>query len=167
MIRRLMTAATLGLMFLIGPGFLAANSAEAHGVGYKESDLRPISLEFFYSTGELMSYLEAKVFSPSDERVAYQSGRTDEDGRFAFTPNKAGQWRVVVKDDEGHLAEATIDVTQEFLEGGAPDGDSGAVVQAKPAVPEGMDLYIRAGLGISILFNIAAFIKLARRKKAV
>ena len=166
MLGRLKKAALLGLMLVIGPGFVVAGPAHAHGVGYKESEIRPISLEFFYSTGELMSYLEAKVFSPADEKIAYQSGRTDEDGRFAFTPNRVGQWKVVVKDEEGHMAEAKIDVTQEFLDGGSEPGEPGTGIQAQAAVPVGMDLYLRVGLGISLLFNIAAFVSLARRKKA-
>ncbi len=158
----------LGLTVIVGLSLLASKGAEAHGVGYKESELRPISLEFFYSTGELMSYLEAKVFSPSDEKVAYQSGRTDEDGRFAFTPNKPGAWRVVVTDDEGHRAEAQIDVTEELMKAGASAAaGAGSAVREKKAAPEGLDLYLRAGLGVSLLFNIASLVLLARRRKAV
>ncbi len=143
----------------------AAVRADAHGVGYSESSLRPVALDFFYSTGELMSFLKAEVFSPSDDKAAYQSGRTDEEGRFAFIPNKPGKWRVVVNDDDGHRAEATVDVTQEFLAGGAAGG-VGSLVQEKKAAPEGPELYLRAGLGVSLLFNIAAFVLLARRRKA-
>jgi nickel transport protein len=105
-----------------------------------------------------MSYLEAKVFSPRDEKFAFQSGRTDEDGRFAFTPNAPGQWRVVVRDEEGHLAEAKVDVEQ--------NGVESREIVSKAAVPEGMDLVVKAGLGISVLFNAAAFWSLARRGKA-
>lgn len=158
-------AAALGLAALIALS-AAAVRAEAHGVGYTESSLKPVSLEFFYSTGDLMSYLEAKVFSPSDEKIAYQSGRTDEEGRFAFTPNKPGEWRIVVVDDEGHRAEAAVDVTEEFLKAEAPIGGAAPVVAEKKAAPEGLELYLRAGLGVSLLFNIAAFVLLARRGRA-
>lgn len=157
-------AVVLGLAALIGLGVAAVRS-DAHGVGYSESSLKPIALDFFYSTGELMNYLEAKVFSPEDEKVAHQSGRTDAGGRFAFTPDKPGTWRVVVNDDDGHRAEATIEVTQEFLAGGPAEG-AGPLVQEKKAAPEGLDLYLRAGLGVSLLFNIAAFVLLVRRRKA-
>ena len=153
--------AMLGLAIAAGLG-LFAGMAWAHGVGYQESDLRPVALDFVYSTGELMSYLKAEVFSPSDEKIAYQSGRTDAGGHFAFVPDKPGKWRVVVNDDDGHRAEAEIDVTQEFMSGGA----AGGIVQEKKAAPEGLDLYLRAGLGVSLLFNVAAFVLLARRGKA-
>ena len=154
--------AVLGLAVAAGLSFFAG-TVSAHGVGYQESDLRSVALDFFYSTGELMSYLKAEVFSPSDEKIAYQSGRTDAGGRFAFVPDKPGKWRVVVNDDDGHRAEAEIDVTQEFMSGGA----AGGIVQEKKAAPEGLDLYLRAGLGVSLLFNIAAFVLLFRRRRTV
>ena len=154
--------AVLGLAVAAGLG-LFAGTASAHGVGYQESDLRSVALDFFYSTGELMSYLKAEVFSPSDEKIAYQSGRTDAGGRFAFVPDKPGTWRVVVNDDDGHRAEAKVDVTQEFMSGGA----AGGIVEEKKAAPEGLDLYLRAGLGVSLLFNIAVFVLLFRRKRTV
>ena len=106
--------AVLGLAVAAGLG-LFAGMASAHGVNYQESGLRPVALDFFYSTGELMSYLKAEVFSPSDEKIAYQSGRTDAGGRFAFVPDKPGKWRVVVNDDDGHRAAAAVDGAQELM----------------------------------------------------
>jgi nickel transport protein len=161
MLRRLKyKMAAAGLIFVIGPA-VVSKTAFAHGTGYRQSEKKPISLEFSYSTGETMSYLEAKVFSPKDEKFAFQSGRTDEDGRFAFTPNARGWWRVVVRDGEGHLAEAKIDVTQEFLEARSEAG----VVAPKAAAPEGLDLTVRSALGVSLLFNFAAFVSFVRRGK--
>ncbi|MDR3265841.1 MAG: DUF2914 domain-containing protein [Synergistaceae bacterium] len=166
-LRRLKRAATVvGLIFAIGP--ISASVAFAHGTGYRQSDRRPISLEFYYSTGETMSYLEAKVFSPADEKFAFQSGRTDEDGRFAFTPNAPGRWRVVVRDEEGHLAEAAVDVARDLPNATGDGGDSAIssnAVVPKAAVPEGADLFVRAALGVSILFNVAALLSSVRRGK--
>ena len=39
--------AVLGLAVAAGLGFFAG-TASAHGVGYQESDLRPVALDFFY-----------------------------------------------------------------------------------------------------------------------
>ncbi len=81
--------------------FLAISSETfAHGTGYRRSELESVPLEFFYSTGEIMSYCEFKIYSPSDDKFAYQSGRTDENGRVSFIPNVSGLWRAVVND--GH-----------------------------------------------------------------
>ena len=162
------TAILIGLAFTAAPVFVSC-PAHAHGTGYRLSDKKSLSLEFSYSTGETMSYLEAKVFSPRDEKFAFQSGRTDEAGRFAFTPDAPGLWRLVVRDEEGHLAEAEIEVPPELLEGGetAASVETSAAVVSGSGAPRGMRLALNAALGVSVIFNIAAFVSLRRRAKAV
>ena len=137
-----------GLIFLCGEAF-------AHGTGYRHSALKAVALEFMYSTGEAMSYREARVFSPNDDKFAWQSGRTDERGRFAFVPNAAGMWRIIVRDEEGHQCEASILISGEGLEVSGGEAES--------SIPNGMELFIRALLGVSVIFNIAMII---RRKNA-
>ena len=134
--------------------------AFAHGVGYREISLKSIPLEFFYSTGEKMSYCEVKVFSPDDLKFAVQSGRTDEKGRFAFIPDVSGDWRVIVKDNEGHQCEAKINITQEFLTGENKITD--VKQNYKSNSPEGFELFIRALLGVSLIFNIAVLIRVKK-----
>ena len=120
-----------------------------------------MSLEFFFSTGETMSFLETQVFSPRDERFAFQSGRTDEAGRFAFTPDHPGRWRVVVRDDEGHRAEAVVDIAEDFWEEGEYFSAPALAMQTS-SLPEGIELFVRAALGVSLLFNIAAAVSIKR-----
>ena len=91
------------------------NPGFAHGVGFREISLKSVPLEFFYSTGEKMSYCEAKIFSPKDSKFAAQTSRTDEQGRISFIPDSIGEWRVIVNDGQGHQCEAKINVTEEFL----------------------------------------------------
>lgn len=130
--------------------FSLYSSSYAHGTGYRQSSLKAIALEFAYSTGEAMSYREARVYSPNDEKFAVQSGRTDENGRFAFVPDVKGEWRVIVRDEEGHQCEAKIDITDEFLA-----GNDNLTIQSA----SGNDIYTRAMLGVSIIFNVALLIR--------
>ena len=130
------------------------SSSYAHGTGYRHSSLKAIALEFAYSTGEAMSYREARVYSPSDEKFAAQSGRTDEYGRFAFIPDVKGEWRVIVRDEEGHQCEAKINITDEFL-----SGNQNLTVQSDSFNDSGNEIFIRALLGVSIIFNIALLIR--------
>ena len=120
-------------------------SLYAHGVGYRQSEFRAVTLEFFYSTGEKMSYREARVFSPRDDKFAAQTGRTDEEGRFAFIPDAAGEWRVIVRDEEGHQCNAVIQVDE--------------TLSASIREENSDDLWLRAVLGVSIIFNIAMIIR--------
>lgn len=136
---------------------LFSSSAFAHGTGYNISQFKAIPLEFFYSTGEKMSYREVKVFSPSDSKFAIQTGRTDEFGRFAFIPNISGDWRVIVRDEEGHQCEANIFVSGDFNEISQDNANSQL---------EGFNLYMRSLLGVSLIFNLAFLIKIfVRRNK--
>ena len=132
---------------------LWAGEAYAHGVGFRQSELKAMSLEFFYSTGEKMSYCEVRVFSPSDDKFAVQTGRTDEQGRFAFIPDTSGEWRVIVRDEEGHQCNASVNIAEEFLSGKAQPES-----QAESSLPQGWELFMRGLLGVSIIFNIAMFI---------
>ena len=140
-------ALTAGLIFLLAGKILA------HGTGYRQSSLEAVAFEFMYSTGEAMSYREARVFSPKDEKFAYQSGRTDENGRFSFVPDTAGKWRVIVRDEEGHQCTAEIDIT--------PQNEPSAVT-GQPAIPDTYEMIIRSLLGVSIIFNIALIVRSRR-----
>jgi nickel transport protein len=153
------TACILTLSILIGP-----TPALAHGVGYRMSDKKAVPLEFYYSTGETMAYQETLVFSPLDSKNSYQSGRTDEFGRYSFIPESEGEWRVVVKDHEGHRAEAAIQITGDFFSG--LDASPKGLTSSQPSLPQGSELFWRAVLGVSILFNIAALARARTKKEA-
>jgi nickel transport protein len=129
--------------------------------------MRAVVLEFYYSTGETMAYQEARVFSPGsprDDKNAFQSGRADEFGRCSFVPDAPGEWRVVLTDHEGHRAEAVVDISDEFFNGGGQDaaGTASGVVTSGQSLPQGRELFMRALLGVSVIFNIAALVWLAR-----
>lgn len=128
---------------------LFVTEAFAHGTGYRQSTLKAIPLEFMYSTGEAMSYREAKVFSPDDEKFAFQTGRTDEHGRFAFTPDKPGKWRVIVRDEEGHQCVAEVEAS----------GDASVTASDSSQSQTNSELLVRALLGVSVIFNIALIIR--------
>ena len=150
------------LLLIVGLVICAPATASAHGTGYRLLDgSSSVALEFYYSTGDTMSYLETKVYSPADEKFAHQSGRTDALGRFAFVPDVAGTWRVVVRDDEGHLAEAVTEVPVELFASSAAPVQ--AEVQASP--PAGAPSFLRAALGVSIIFNLAFASSFLRKKR--
>ena len=142
------------LLVILSLVLFSAGEIFAHGVGYRESELRAIPLEFSYSTGEKMSYCEASVFSPNDSKFAAQTGRTDEGGRFAFIPDISGDWRVVVSDGQGHRCEAVIKIDDV--------NKSEAVIESTT----NQSKFIPAILGVSIIFNIALFIVNRRQAHA-
>ena len=120
-----------------------------------------MALEFYYSTGEAMAYREARVYSPDNVRAAFQAGRTDEYGRISFVPAVSGEWRVEVRDEEGHRAEAVVTVAADSDE----DAKGNDATVFGVSMPEGRELFLRALLGVSLIFNIAAFVVTTQAKK--
>ena len=148
------------LAFTAGLFLLLTGEIFAHGTGYRHSQFEAVALEFMYSTGEAMSCREARVFSPNDEKFSYQSGRTDEKGRFAFVPDTPGKWRVIVRDEEGHPCTADIVVSDTVSSG---QGEGVSESERQSAVINSTEIFIRSLLGVSLIFNIALII---RRKNA-
>lgn len=144
---------------VVGLIFLFEGKSFAHGTGYRQINLKAIPLEFFYSTCEKMSYREVKVFSPKDSKFPIQTGRTDEEGRFAFIPDVSGDWKVIVRDEEGHQCEAKINLTSLSSDDDISPhrgGESNNVARGS--------MVKEAILGVSLIFNMAVFVILFRRK---
>ena len=131
------------LLFLTG-------TANAHGVGYKNSDLKAVPLEFFYSTGEKMSYCDVKIFSPVDNKFTFQTGRTDLNGRFSFIPDVNGKWLIIVNDGQGHQCNAELEINLNL--------NLNSEYDIKINNNDN-NLILNSVLGVSIIFNLAFIIK--------
>jgi nickel transport protein len=98
---------------------------------------------------------DVTVYAPGETGDAFQSGKTDPSGRFAFIPDEAGDWRVVVDDGAGHKNEAAITIAESFF--GVSDaaleaeGDSAEAGPSRAALP----VFWKALIGISLLAGIA------------
>ncbi|MDZ7833437.1 MAG: hypothetical protein U5L07_16960 [Desulfobacterales bacterium] len=125
--------------------------AAAHGTDYRVIEETPvIAAEFFYSDKKPMRYAEVLVFSPENDVVEYQNGRTDQNGRFAFYPEMPGNWLVKVNDGMGHAVRAEISVKPAETAGGT------AEVPAEPKRQPTADasMIMKALLGLSLLLNL-------------
>ena len=126
---------------------ISADKALAHGVvsSIKEENSLPVSI-FRYADGTALSYGEVKVWAPDDDRIEFQNGRTDKNGKFSFVPDQEGTWRVEVNDGIGHAA-TTEYIVQSVIETGA----------AEPKAENPSALL--AILGVSLLINLAFLIR--------
>ncbi len=97
--------------------FLLSNSVLAHGVRGGISSQKAIMVESEYDDGESMSYAAVEVYGPM-EKIAFQTGRTDQNGRFLFFPDKGGEWKVIVNDGMGHqlVLKTNFDDTPDLVE---------------------------------------------------
>lgn len=82
----------------------------AHSARHMLIETHTVVFEVFFSNGSPMAFAAVKVFSPGDQNVPYQTGRTDAGGRFAFVPSSEGMWRAEVDDGMGHKREISAEV---------------------------------------------------------
>jgi nickel transport protein len=96
---------------LLGWLVLAAlpSQAAAHTAGGRILSGKAAITEFRFSDGSPMAFADVKVFAPSSTEL-WLAGRADGAGRFAFMPDKAGDWTVEAREAEGHTARLTVTI---------------------------------------------------------
>jgi nickel transport protein len=125
--------------------------AIAHGTGHSlVRERAAVTVEFFYSDNEPMSYAEVLVFGPHDLKVEYQNGRTDQKGRFSFYPSVPGTWRIEAGDGMGHKEVGIIEIQQEIFDEAVPQNIR-AVDAGKSAGPS---VFFRTVTGLSVILNL-------------
>ncbi len=116
-----------------------------------------VLVQFTYSSEEQPTYAKVEVYSPADDKVEFQNGRTDAQGRFAFMPDAPGRWRIIMADNMGHRVEHAVEV--------AADKNAAAAATGLNAGPGGFSMPLRILLGLSLLANMALAVTVLRHKK--
>lgn len=115
-----------------------------------------VVLSSAYSGAEPLAYAAVKIYAPGNDGEEFQSGHADAAGRFAFVPDREGQWRAVVDDEMGHRKELTIAVDGAFMKAaksGGPAGSSGLDHGGAPP-----SLWMRAAAGVAVIFGAAGIL---------
>lgn len=155
--RRLPFAAVLTLAAGLGAGFL-----EAHGIDI-EAGLHPpaVILRAAYSGAEAVAYAAVTIYGPGTPAVAFQSGNADAAGRFAFIPDREGEWRALFDDELGHREERRLIVGRDFFENGAGSpatSFSRSIAGSPVSVPPRLPLWLRALVGIALILGVSGFL---------
>lgn len=135
---------------------LSPCAAQAHALrAAHERQGETVLVRFAYSDGKAPPFAAVRVLG-ADGRE-FQNGRTDARGRFAFVPDAPGRWRIHISDGMGHKTEHAVDIAATDAPAAAPAAPAAA--DAPAALP------LRAGLGLSLLANLALLIALSRRRR--
>ena len=127
----------------------------AHGVKGK-IDYGAVVITALYDTGEGMCYAKVNVMAP-EVQLPFQSGRTDKNGRFSFSPDIPGDWKVVVDDEMGHRLEMKVPVDKSLAVSPTHQTETvGRHSQCK---------YQRAFMGICIIFGVLGLVFWWKGKK--
>lgn len=159
----------LYLLIVLVWGMAMSCNALAHGTDYRLINKdNGVAAEFFYSDKTPMRYAQILVFSPENQKVEYQNGRTDQNGRFVFLPEIPGQWRVKVNDGMGHAVNASVTVNFPALEsksGNTPlNSQHPEVSKGKTPFFSQASMAVKLVLGLSILLNLFLGVSAWKRK---
>lgn len=82
----------------------------AHETLYTVEFNRAVAVKAYFADGEVLAYVPYELYSPLDQKIPYQKGRTDRGGYIAFVPDVSGKWRLRIIDAAGHGLDTTIEV---------------------------------------------------------
>ena len=124
-------------------------------------------LETTYEGEEEASFLAVSVQAPAQDAAnsdAFQKGRTDFHGRFAFLPDRPGEWKITIDDELGHRATETFVVPATAL---SFDSANPSASVAPPLTEGGRNSSDKLIVGLSVLFGGSGLLMafLARRRK--
>lgn len=151
MIRRFLLACAL-------LGVLVPQAVLAHTVVWSRSEADATVLDFRYSSGEPMTFAKIVVRAPNSGSET-QNGRTDRNGRFAFSPDQDGIWSITVDDGTGHVLTATPEISNS-----ASDVSPAMDPFQNSAIQQG-GWTIRVLLGVSIILNLFFLARFFLRRK--
>ena len=79
----------------------AFSFAFSHGISYTLKNGKAVIISANFSQSIPVSYGEVKIYF-EDSGIATIKGQTDENGKFAFLPPKAGNYRIEIIGDTDH-----------------------------------------------------------------
>jgi nickel transport protein len=127
-----------------------ATPTHAHDLQYTTSSAQAVVLRLTYTDARPFAFEGYEVYRQGD-KLPYQVGRTDGQGRVAFLPDRAGAWRVKVFSEDGHGQEVTL--------------STAAAAQVTTTDKPVFERYGRIVAGVALILGLFGFISLYLRRR--
>lgn len=103
------------LPLCLAVNLVSVNRANAHGAIVDYQTTKTVEIQSRYDTGEPLANAQVSVYTPNNPSTPWQTGITDETGKFVFTPdtNLEGYWEVKVR-QAGHGGLVSIPINTEI-----------------------------------------------------
>ncbi len=131
------------LLFLIWP-------AAAHDLQYTVVGGQAVVVKLFYADNSPFSFEGYEIYR-AGEKLPYQVGRTDSQGRIAFLPDRAASWQVKAISADGHGLDFKL----------STDAAAALSGSEKPA----FERYSRLVVGVAIILGLFGFVSLYLKRK--
>jgi nickel transport protein len=96
-IQSILNLSLLSLLWTIG----GLTKTLAHGVAIEYRATQAYEIQAAYDTGAPMVDAQVAIYSPDEPSEPWLTGTTDAEGRFIFSPSRAGHWEVQIR-QAGH-----------------------------------------------------------------
>jgi nickel transport protein len=138
------------------PLFLAAVAvalpAAAHDLQYTVSGGQAVVVKLFYVDDTPFTFEGYEIYREGD-KLPYQVGRTDGQGRIAFLPDRAATWRIKAISEDGHGLDFKL----------ATDAAAAVTGADKPFI----ERHGRVAMGVALILGLFGILSLfVKRKKA-
>jgi nickel transport protein len=140
--------------------------SSAHDVSIEITKNYPsVILRASYFQAEPLAYARVMIFSPVNDVVEYQNGRTDKSGYFAFVPDSKGDWKITVDDEMGHFTESIVTITDDFF---TLEGTAAVVAHTnrRSSIGDLQPMY-KILFGLALLFGITGIFYWFKAKQAL
>lgn len=136
------------------PLLLAALSltppADAHDLQYTVSGGQAVVVKLFYVDNTPFTFEGYEIYREG-EKLPYQVGRTDGQGRIAFLPDRAATWRVKAISEDGHGLDFKL----------ATDAAASVTGAEKPFI----ERYGRVAVGVALILGLFGVLNLFLKRK--
>jgi len=131
---------------------LLALPAAAHDLQYTVGAGQAVVIRLFYIDNMPFNFEGYEVYR-AGEKLPYQVGRSDSQGRIAFLPDRADTWRIKAISEDGHGLDFTLKT----------DAAAKVATSDKPAY----ERYGRIVVGIAVILGLFGFLALyVKRNKS-
>jgi nickel transport protein len=125
----------------------------AHDLQYTVGSAQAaVVIKMFYVDNSPFTFEGYEIYREG-EKLPYQVGRTDSQGRIAFLPDRAATWRIKASSEDGHGLDFKLST------------DAAAVLSGteKPFY----ERYARIAVGVAVILGLFGFLRLyVKRKKS-
>lgn len=131
---------------------LASGQTLAHDLQHNVSGEQAVVVRLFYVNDAPFTFEQYEIFRDG-EKLPYQVGRTDSQGRIAFLPDRAATWRIRTLSEDGHGMEFRL----------TTDAAAAVTSAEKPAY----ERYGRIVVGVAVILGIFGLLNLFLKRRKI
>jgi len=127
-----------------------ATPVQAHDLQYSVGGGQTVVIRTFYVDNSPFTFEGYEIYRDG-EKLPYQVGRTDSQGRIAFLPDRADTWRIKATSEDGHGLDFKLST------------DAAATLSGteKPF----FERYARIAVGVAVILGLFGFLNLYLKRK--